>query len=174
MEPLAENRFTITKDLFYEGMLRVSAESYGKLAKKAVILLVVAWLALTAVMLWQHQGLGYIVIEFMVLCLVVLWIYIFMPRNKAKRAFKLLTDKYGDNLERITRFYRDQLEVEAAGYQTTILYSEIRQILHSKHLLLLVAEDKTGILLKLDSFTRGGETAVRELIKNAGNGGEQK
>lgn len=62
----------------------------------------------------------------------------------------------------------------AAGCQTTVSYSEIKQILHSKHLLLLVAEDKTGILLKLDSFTRGGETTVRELIKNAGNGGEQR
>lgn len=167
MEILAENRFTITKDLFYEGMRLVSAESYGKLAKKAVILLGIAWLALTAVTLWNGQGLGYVVIEFVVLCLVALWIYIFMPRSKAAGAFKKMEAKYGGDLERVTRFYEERLEVEASGYQLAVPYSEISRILRSKRLLVLVTEDKTGILLKFDGFTRGGEAAVRELIKNA-------
>lgn len=166
MEPLAENRFTITKDLFCEGMLRASAESYGKLAKKAILFLAAAWLVLAAVTLWQRQSLGYMVIEFIVLCLVALWIYILMPRNKAKRAFRQLTDKYGDDLNRVTCFYEDRLEVEGSGNQKVVFYTEIKQILRSKHLLVLVTEDKTGIMLKLDGFTRGGEAAVQELIKN--------
>ncbi|MDE6259847.1 MAG: YcxB family protein [Oscillospiraceae bacterium] len=167
VEILAENRFTITKKLFYEGMLCVSAESYGKLAKKAVAFLGIAWLALTAVTLWNSQSLGYVVIEFVVLCLVALWIYILMPRSKAASAFKKMEAKYGGDLERITRFYEERLEVEASGYQIVVPYSEISQILRSKRLLVLVTEGKTGLLLKLDGFTRGGEAAVRELIKNA-------
>lgn len=166
MEPLVENRFTITKSLFYEGMLRVSAESYGKLAKKGVALLGAAWLILAAVTLWQRQSIGYVVIELIVLCLASLWICIFVPRNKAKRAFRQLENKYGGNLERVTRFYQERLEAEASEARIVVYYSEISQILRSKRLLLLVTEDKTGILLKLDSFTRGGEAAVRELIKN--------
>lgn len=171
MEPLAENRFTITKDLFFEGMLSVSAESYGKMAKKAVLFLGAAWLVLAAVALWQRQSLGYIVIEFIVICLVALWICILMPRSKAKRAFKQLTDRYGDDLERVTCFYEDRLEVEGSGNQKVVCYSEISRILRSKRLLVLVTEDKTGILLNLESFTHGSETAVRELIKNANEGG---
>lgn len=169
----AENRFAITKSLFYEGMLLVSAQSYGKLAKKAVLFLCAAWIALTAATLWQRQSIGYIVIEFIVLCLVALWIAVYMPRRKAKRAFQALEDKYGDNMERVTRFYDERLEVETSERKTVIFYWEIAQILRSKHLLVLVAEDKTGILLKLDGFTRGDEAAVRELIKKHENGGQR-
>ena len=165
MEVLAENRFTITKSLFYEGMLLVSAQSYGKMAKKAVLFLFAAWIALTVVTLWRHQSVGYIVIEFIVSCLAALWIAVYMPRRKAKRAFKALEDKCGDNMERITRFYDDRLEVEASERRTVVFYSEIAQVLRSKRLLVLVAEDQTGILLGLDGFTRGDETAVRELIE---------
>lgn len=167
MEHLAENRFTITKDLFCEGMLRVYAESYGKLAKKAVLALGAAWLILAAVTLWQRGSMGYIVIEFVVLCAAALWISVFVPRSKAKRAFQAMVGKYGDDLERITRFYDGWLEVEGSGRETEMLYTEIKQLLPSKNLLILVSEDKTGIMLKLDSFTRGSESAVRELIKNA-------
>lgn len=167
MEILAENRFTITKNLFYEGMLRVSAESYGKLAKKAVAFLAVAWLVLAAVTLWQRQNPLYVAMEFVVMCLAALWICVVLPRSKAKRAFRSLEAKYGDELERVTRFYEERLEVEASGQQTVVFYSEIQQVLRSKRLLVLVAEDKTGILLKLDGFTSGGEKAVRELIENA-------
>lgn len=167
MEILAENRFTITKSLFYEGMLRVSTDSYGKLAKKAVIFLGIAWLVLTAVTLWKDQNLGYVIIELIVLCLVALWIYIFLPRSKAAGAFKKMEAKCGGDLERVIRFYGDRLEVEISGCQTVVFYSEISQILCSKRLLVLVTEGKTGILLKLDCFTHGSEAIVRELIKNA-------
>lgn len=167
MSILAENRFTITKKLFFEGMLRVSAENYGKFAKKAVAFLGLAWLALAVVTLCLRQSLGYVGIELVVLCLAALWIIVFMPRYKAKKAFHTLKDRCDNNLERITRFYQDRLEVEAAGCQTVVLYSEIRQILRTKHLLVLVTEDGTGILLTLDGFTCGGEAAVLEGIRNA-------
>lgn len=167
METLAENRFTITKALFYEGMLRVSAENYGKLAKKAILVLAAAWLVLAGVALWRRQGLGHVVVEFFVLILVALWIAVYVPRNKARRAFWTMTNKYGDELERVTRFYEDRLEVEGSGKQKEVFYSEIKQLLPSKNLLVLVCGDGTGIMLKLDGFTHGSEAAVRELIKNA-------
>lgn len=166
MEILAENRFTITKPLCYEGMLRISAEGYGKFAKKAVMVLAAAWLILTAVTLWRGYSLGYMVIEFIVLCMVSLWICVFVPRNKAGRAFKVLTSKYGDDLERTTRFYEDRLTAETAECQTEVLYSDIKQILYSKRLLILVTESNSGILLKLDSFTSGSDFTVQNLLKN--------
>lgn len=167
MDVLAENRFTITKDLFYEGMLRVSAESYGKLAKKAVLFLAAAWLVIAAVTLWNSQSPGYAVIEFVVLCLVSLWISVYIPRSQAKRAYQQLEKKCAGDWKRIVRFYEDRLEADASGRQIEVFYSEIKQILRSKHLLVLVSEDKTGIVLKLDGFTCGSEAAVQELIKNA-------
>lgn len=166
MELLAENRFTITKPLCCEGMLRISAESYGKFAKKVVMLLAAAWLILAAVTLWQGQSLGYLVVELIVLCMVSLWICVFVPRNKAGRAFKVLKSRYGDDLNRTTRFYTDRLVVETMENQTTIHYSEITRVLHSPRLLILVTDDNSGILLKLDGFTYGSEITVQNLLKN--------
>lgn len=167
MNLLAENRFTMTKSLFYEGMLRVSREGYAKSVKKAVIFLGALWLVLAALTLLQQQNMIYVAVEFIVLGIAALWLYAGVPRYHTGKAFKAFENKYGDDMERVVRFYEDRLEVEAAGYQMTVLYSEVRQVLRSEHLLLLIAGDKTGILVKHDGFTRGGEAVVREAIENA-------
>lgn len=166
MELLAENRFTITKALCYEGMLRISAEGYGKFARKAVMVLAAAWLVLTAMTLWQGQSLGYMAIEFLVLCMVSLWICVFVPRNKAGRAFRALRSRYGEDMERRTCFYADRLVVSTAESRTEINYSEITQVLYSARLLVLVTADNAGVMLKRDGFTLGSGDIVENLLKN--------
>lgn len=172
MNILAENRFAMTKSLFYEGMLRVSKESYAKSVKKGVIFLGVLWLVLTTVTLVLQQDMIYVAVEFIVLGMAALWLYAGVPRYNTRKAFKSFKNKYGDDMERVICFYEDRLEVEASGYQTVVFYSEIKQIMDSKHLLLLITEDKTGVLINHDSFTYGNEEIVREIIENtqAGEG----
>ena len=46
MKLQAENRFTVTRELFLEGMLRVSRDSYGKYAAKCMLVFVAIWAAL--------------------------------------------------------------------------------------------------------------------------------
>lgn len=166
MKILAENRFTITKSLFFEGMRRVSRENYGKFARRAVAFLGLMWLILAAVTLWQHQSLVFVGAELLVVCLVGLWITVFLPRSKAKRAFNRLENQ-SRGLERTTRFYPDRLEIDAGGTQTVVSYAEIRQILEAKRLLILVTADKTGVLLKRDGFLLGSEEDIRRLIEQA-------
>lgn len=166
MEVLAENRFTITKSLFFEGMLRVSKENYGKSARKAVAVLGLLWLVLAAAALWQRQGLVFVGVELLVVCLAGLWITVLLPRSKAKRAFEMLENRSGD-LERVTRFYQDGLEVETSGTKKAVPYSEIVQVLHTKRLLILLSADRVGVLVKHDAFLSGSETIVRELIDQA-------
>ena len=45
MEILAENRFYMTKPLFFEGMARISKDTYGKWAKKFTLVLLLVWAA---------------------------------------------------------------------------------------------------------------------------------
>ncbi len=78
-----------------------------------------------------------------------------------------MNSRYGDDLNRTTRFYTDRLVVETMENQTTIHYSEIKQVLYSPRLLILVTEDNSGVLLKLDGFTYGSEITVQNLLKNA-------
>lgn len=161
MEPtIAENRYTLTKSLFYEGMSRVMQQSYGKTANRAVLGLLAAWIVLAAATVILKQSPVYIAVEAVVLSLAALWIKVYMPRHKARTAWKKLEAAYGTDMERTTRFYEDRLTVHAAEREVTVAYEEIVRKLSSDHLLILISTDKTGILVKRDAFTKGSEEEV--------------
>lgn len=163
---LAENSFTITKSLFLEGMMRTLRESLGKSIRKAILFLVIAWAILAAVTVYLKANVIYIGVEAVVMAIVVLYLWVLLPRGRAKRAYQRFADKCGMRFERVTRFYEDRLVIDAADAQTVIPYDEIRQILHTKRLLVLVKEDRTGVLLARSGFTTGDVDAVTRLINN--------
>lgn len=167
MEPIAQNSFTITKALFFEGMLRVSREGYGKFAKKALLALILLWIALLIITLASGgdilHAFGYLAI----LALIGIWICVVMPRSNAKRAFAKLQAQSDGHLQRTTCFFDDYLQITAENAVTTISYSQVTQILTSKHLLILTCADKRGILLLLSGFSTGDAQAVRSQIEHA-------
>ena len=137
MEPLAENRFVITKELYYEGALRVDRERMGPFTKKTMLALAAAWAILAAATL--------------------------ISRGSA--VFVLIEGRCGTDLERVTRFYEDRLEIDGAGAEVTIPYEEVGQFLSSEHLLILLSTDKKGVLLARDGFVTGSADLARELIE---------
>ena len=165
MELLAENRFTITKKLFYEGMLRVTRESYGPFIKKALLVLAILWAVLAAVTLIGSGSLSYAVVELVVVVLIGVWLSVLVPRNKARRAWAALENRCGTDLERITRFYPSYLEIDSGGEETTVFYEDVRQILLTKRLLVLTCADKVGVLIARDGFTTGNTAAAQALIE---------
>ena len=165
MEPLAENRFTITKKLFYEGMLRVMKESYDPFKKRIMVVLAVAWAVLAAVTLMGSGSLFYAAAELGVVGFIGVWLSVFVPRNKAKRAWAALEARCGADLERITRFYPNYLEADNGIEEITVFYEDIRQILQSEHLLVLLNTDKVGILVARDGFVSGDTASVQALIE---------
>ena len=164
MEPLAENRFTITKELFYEGMLRVVRESYGPFIKKIMLVLAAAWAVLAAVTLRGSGSLSYAVVELVVVVLIGVWLSVFVPRSKARRAWAALENRGGD-LERITRFHPGYLEADNGSEEITVFYEDIRQILQSEHLLVLLSVEKVGVLVARDGFVSGDTAVVQALIE---------
>lgn len=164
---LAENRFPLTKVLFTEGMLRVWKENAGSGSKKLLAVLCAAWIALTVYTLAQGGSLLFPAAELAVLALVALWATVWLPRQRANRAYKAMEAQGTAESERVTRFYADRLEIDIDGSLTEIDYTAIKQTLTSKNLLILVSEDKRGVLLKRDSFTLGAEEDVLHLIENA-------
>ena len=165
MEPLAENRFTITKPLFYEGMLRVSKESLGPFAKKILLVLAILWVILAAVTLFFSGSPIYALVELVVIVLIGVWLCVYAPRNRARRAWAALESRCGADLERVTRFYPTYLEIDSGGEETTVFYKDVRQVLLSKHLLVLTCADRVGVLIARDGFITGDMAAAQALIE---------
>lgn len=172
-EKLAENRFILTKELFFEGMRRVSRAYYGKTVKKLLIAIALLWLVLSAFTIWRSGSISYALAELALLAAVSLYLAVLLPRGRARRAYKAMEDAGTAEAERTTTFFEDHLEVEAGGRTTSLPYEEIADCLETDRLLLLISEGKTGILLKKDAFTVGTEETVQHLIEEAKKGGTQ-
>ena len=164
MEILAENRIVITKSLFVEARLSMSRESYGKAAAKIGAALLLLLAVLIAGSLLLGLSVASVGMEILILGVMAFWVFYGFPRSNAKTAYKALIKKCGDEPERITRFFPDHLEIEGPGVHTVLAYTQIEQVLHTRHLLILVSDEKAGVLLKLDGFTAGSEERVCELI----------
>lgn len=167
MEKLAENQFTITKSLFMEGMLRISRDSYGKAAVKAMLVVLGLWAAFLIYTI-AVDGEMTICLGFLILiCVAGLWLCVGIPRSNARRSCRALEGKYGSDLQRTTSFFPDHLEIRGEGLEKHISYGEIIQIKQSRRLLILVCEDKAGVLIALDGFTKGAVNDVKALISGA-------
>ena len=94
MEPLAENRFVLTEDLFLEGMRAVQAVGYMKKIKKLLLPLGALWLLLAGFTLYMGKSGILLLLELVALVLLVLFAAVLLPKRRAKRAFDsaLLSD----------------------------------------------------------------------------------
>ena len=158
---LAENRFTITKKLFYEGMALISRDSYGKFVKKMTIALLGVWLVMFIVTLTANANPLIALGELALVAFLCFWISVYLPRSRAKRTFKGLQ---GD-LTRTVRFYADRMEMESDNRSEEIAYDQVKDILQSRNLLVLVCKNSIGVMLALDGFTIGDAEKVRNIIR---------
>ena len=167
MNHRAENRFTVTKELFFEGMLRVSRDSYGKFAAKCMLLFTAVWAALLIFTLSSGGNMNNVFFSLGVLVLIGVWICVWAPRNHANKAWKAQQKLYGDSMKRITRFYDDHLEISGDCNEKTVTYDDIKEIKQSRNLIMLICYDKMGIMLSQSGFTKGDIATVEELIRKA-------
>lgn len=166
MEHLAENRTVINKKRFREGMLRISRDSYGKAAKKSMLIFLGVWLLFVAVTLMSGGSILMTLGGLALVGLIGLWICVYLPRYNAGRFRKAQEAKYGSVMERLTRFYPDQLTVTGDGVEKTISYTEIADIKESRHLLVLICQSNAGILLEKSGFSGMNQAEIITLIQN--------
>ena len=174
MKPLAENRFVLTEDLFLEGMRAVQAVGYMKRIKNLLLPLGALWLLLAGFTLYRGESVLLLLLELVALVLLILWAVVLLPRRRSKRAFDTLAARTGIAAERVIRFYPDHLEATVSGQTTCIDYLDVEQMLRSPRLIVLVSRDKTGVLLRADTFTLGDENTIEQQIKAAKQAQEGK
>ncbi len=167
---IAENKYSLTKELFDEGMKRVSGENYAPFTRKVIMGITALWLIMAALTVILRQNPLFVVFEAFALLLISLWITVYIPWNKRKKAYNRLLDQYGTEMERTTRFFEKEFSVNAGGRELLFSYEEIEKKLMSEHLLILLMNDRSGILIERNSFTLGSEKVIEEKLQNLNSG----
>lgn len=166
MQTVAENRFTVTKELFQEGMKGIIKLEYTPTVKKLVVVLAAAWLALTAFTLWRGGHVVTLIIELVAMSAACLYVAVLIPRSRIKKGWKALLERSGDSMERVTRFYEDRMEVESGASEPLIInYEDVTRTFETAHLLILQNTEKLGVMAALDGFTKGGRDDVLALVR---------
>lgn len=167
MKPIAENHFSITKELFYEGMLRISRDSYGKAARKYSLVFLAIWAAMAAFLLFTGGTIGQTLVYLIIVGAIILWLNVLAPRNHAKTAWETLVRRYGTDMERQVTFYKDHLEVGGDCAERSVTYQQILEVQESKHLYVLISVDKVGVMVAKDGFSYGDWDEIHALIRSA-------
>ncbi len=166
MKKLAECHYTLTKDLFYEGMLRVLRKRDGVFTRRVILVLLAAWTLISVFSLHSGGSVFLVGSEFVVVMLVILWILVYIPRHKASSGFKDLRNRCGDDLDRTVIFYSDHLEVLSSGTSLSVGYDEIADIITSRNLLILIPESGPSVAVTHDGYTLGSEESVLDNLSN--------
>lgn len=167
MEMLAENSFSLTEELFREGMGCLSRNSYGKTATKWTLILLLIWAVISAVLLFLGGPVSQTLVYLAAILFLCYWLNVAAPRKHAKKAWDALLSRSGEDPRRITRFYPDHLEVDAGGTVKTVPYGDVLQIRETKNLIMLICADKTGIMVAKKGFTLGNYEEITALIRSA-------
>ncbi len=174
MHIFAENRITINKAVFMEGMLRISRDSYQKITKLAVPVLLIAWLVMLVFTFVTQASIFQFLILLLMGLVLGLWLCVWMPRSNARRAWKVYEAKYGSTMERVAYFYEDHLLIQGEGVEKTVEYTDIHEIQRSKHLMILIGQDRVGVMLSLEGFVEGSADKAEALIKSAREQAEEQ
>ncbi len=164
MELLTENRITVNKSLFLEGMLRISRDGYGKAARKAMLVFLAVWAAFLVFTIAIQGDILQTAAFLGLIGLIGLWLCVVMPRSNAKKAWKAQEARFGSNMLRLTRFFEDHLTISGDGIEKTVAYENVREIKYSKNLMILVCEDNIGVMLALEGFQNGSAAQVESQI----------
>lgn len=164
MELKAENSFTVTKELYMEGLNRLNREDLMPMVRKLLIFLGVLWLALAAFTIWKGVSPIAVIFELLALVVLGLWVGVLNPRSRAKKGWQAMENKFGGQMERHTRFYEDRLEVDAGGKTLIVNYEDIVRVLDTPHMMVLMSKEKQGIMVHLEGFTLGSKESVLKLI----------
>lgn len=167
-DTFAECRYTLTRELFYESMLRVQRDSMGKLWTWAAAILSALWLGMSVFTLATGGSIRFALVELCVLIAVFFCFTVWMPRRKAKRGWEAMVAKGIDDAERTVSFYDEWLEVRFGEEEIDMDYTDIIKVLETKSLMILLSIDHRGIILKKDSISGCSTEELLHHIKNNG------
>ena len=164
MVPIAENQIVINQQLFTEGQTALRSRRCKKYLSRLGFGLALVCLASAVWLLYSGASLIGLLIEIVFMCALLLWLSFIFPKAGSKSKFKSLAAS-GAPLSRQTKFYNNYLTVcPGKGKETVILYSDVEEMLETKHLFVIRCKDGRGILMKKDGFVMGSIDDIRPVV----------
>lgn len=161
--------FVLSKPLFLEGVRCTQRDTLAGTMRWLLPVLAGLWLMITVYSVSGGSGIGLALWELGVMAFLLVYITVWFPNSRAKRAWNALEAKGQADTERSILFFEDHLEVDFSEHHTEMDYAEIVKALKSKNLLILIGSDRTGIMIKKEDLT--GCTCEQLLEKIMRNGG---
>ncbi len=160
MELKAENDFTVTEELFREGMGQLQKDEYYPAMRKMLIAMAVILVVLAAVTVRFGGRLFAIGIEALVVSLVCVWMAFISPKRRMNAAWEAFC-KQAD-LSRNTRFYEDRLEVTQGSL--IVNYENVLRVSETENMILLISDEGAAVMVAKNGFTVGDWDTVKGLL----------
>lgn len=162
--PIAENEIVITQQFFTEGQTALRSRKCKKYLSRLGFGLAVVCLISAVWLLYSGASLIGLLFEVVFMCALLLWLSFIFPKAGSKSKFKALAAS-GASMSRKTRFYNNYLTVcSGSGQETVIPYSNVDELLETKHLWVIRCKDNRGILVQKDNFITGSMDDIRPVI----------
>ena len=167
-ECIAECSYTLTKGLFFEGMLCIQRNSIQKLMKICGVVMA-ALVILPAVFTLAVGGRPTALIpEVLVMLAFFAYALHWMPRSKAKRAWTSMQAQGKADEIRTIYFFKSKLQIVCGDEVSAVDYTQIVTELNSRNLLILIDSSKKGIMLTKDSLVGLSQKELLQVIRENG------
>ena len=167
MEPIAVNRITIDRALFAEGHAAIFSRRRQRMLLYCGIVFCVFGLILLAVQVRLPVASALSFPALLSGAIVVIWA-LTLQKSELRRKYNAFQRRNGDASRRTIHCYRNHLSVETDGAEPVqIDYPDIREHRETAHMLILICNDHTGVMLAKNGFEEGSPAALLDAIERA-------
>lgn len=164
--PIAENRISISRALFDEGMRAAENGKYKKSVQKLALILLVLYLGVAIWLIHSGSSLFFLLGESIFLGALIFWLTVMLPGTKRRSKYRTMAREKGRIPQRTVKFYPDELSVVTdTGRETVIPYSDVQGWQETRHLYILCCKNNLRVLLDKDGFVHGDFHSVTSKIQ---------
>lgn len=164
MDMLFENRFSLNKELFLE-MRKEAYKVFGKYYRLLALCLA-ALVIVIGLFALPQGGRDWVVAIAFLLGIFLVFLFFQSYRFTLSRQYRSLQALEGPQLERITRFYADRIEIIVSNGSSVIQNAQITRIRETENLFIFLIE-RNGFMVSKKDFTVGDEEAFRRFLSEA-------
>ncbi len=165
-DPQVENKFKVTRRLYYEGMKAIS--DYKQTVTRIGIMLFALWLAFAVFTISEENGILFVLAELLIAAVLFGLVLLFYSKGRWNKAYRSMLTKNGGEIPvRTTKFYEDYFVIVTESGELKLMYDSVKKIYETENLIILFCQDKRGVMLAKDGFVKGTWEDTRKKLTSA-------